>query len=125
VERASRRFWGLEFGIFLELGGLGFGAFLELCQSAIPPKVYLGRCVRLGPSGSLFFGVGIFARFQTESARVALDGTESKWTDELLLSLEHVAVGYGRQTVLPDINLSLRRQLYRTAWRERLRANPR
>jgi ABC-type Mn2+/Zn2+ transport system ATPase subunit len=29
-------------------------------------------------------------------------------TDELLLSLEHVAVGYGRQIVLPDINLSLR-----------------
>src|SRR6185503_10102641 len=31
-----------------------------------------------------------------------------KVTDELLLNLEHVAVGYGRQIVLQDINLSLR-----------------
>ena len=30
-------------------------------------------------------------------------------TDELLLTLDHVAVGYGRQVVLPDVNLSLRR----------------
>jgi len=28
-------------------------------------------------------------------------------TDELVLSLEHVAVGYGRHVVLPDVNLSL------------------
>jgi len=30
-------------------------------------------------------------------------------TDELLLTLDHVAVGYGRQVVLPDVTLSLRR----------------
>lgn len=30
-------------------------------------------------------------------------------TDELLLTLDHVAVGYGRHVVLPDVHLSLRR----------------
>jgi ABC-type Mn2+/Zn2+ transport system ATPase subunit len=30
-------------------------------------------------------------------------------TDALALSLEHVAVGYGRRVVLPDVNLALRR----------------
>ncbi|MEK7684649.1 MAG: metal ABC transporter ATP-binding protein [Verrucomicrobiota bacterium] len=30
-------------------------------------------------------------------------------TDELLLSLDHVAVGYGRRVILPDVSLSLRR----------------
>ena len=30
-------------------------------------------------------------------------------TDEVALSLEHVAVGYGRRVVLPDVNLSLQR----------------
>ncbi len=30
-------------------------------------------------------------------------------TDELLLTLDHVAVGYGRRVILPEVNLSLRR----------------
>ncbi len=30
-------------------------------------------------------------------------------TNELLLTLDHVAVGYGRRVVLPEVNLSLRR----------------
>ena len=30
-------------------------------------------------------------------------------TEELVLTLEHVAVGYGRRVVLPDVNLNLRR----------------
>src|SRR5438874_13807506 len=30
-------------------------------------------------------------------------------TEELVLTLEHVAVGYGRRVVLPDVNLLLRR----------------
>ncbi len=29
--------------------------------------------------------------------------------EELVLTLEHVAVGYGRRVVLPDVNISLRR----------------
>lgn len=33
----------------------------------------------------------------------------TKVTNELALSLEHAAVGYGRRVVLPDVNLSLRR----------------
>jgi ABC-type Mn2+/Zn2+ transport system ATPase subunit len=32
-----------------------------------------------------------------------------KVTDEVALNLEHVAVGYGRRVVLPDVNLSLQR----------------
>src|SRR5438128_570870 len=34
---------------------------------------------------------------------------ETKVTQESVLILEHLAVGYGRRVVLPDVNLSLRR----------------